>query len=240
MKRISLTILAATVLVHALLAVPASAQSDTTCSGVSAAAPTDPLLIARVGKAMPKVHFVLDADEGRKECPAAGAGCRDTAYLVPGDIVLALPGPHRGHLCASYANKRGRETSGWLPAASLIEVAPKAIDEAGWVGTWLRTEAEIKIRRGKQGLTVEGSATYGALDKSRVERGAVNLGEFDGAARRSGDTALVADKDIASFVTAPSDRCAVQMRRAGPYLIVEDNRACGGMNVSFTGLYVRR
>lgn len=240
MKRILLTTLAVAGVVHALLALPASAQSDASCGGISAAALSDPLVVARITKSAPKVHFVLDAGDGRQECPAAGAACRDTAYLVPGDVVLALPGPHRGHLCASYANKQGRETSGWLPAASLVEVAPAPVGEAGWLGTWVRTEAEIRIRRGKQGLTVVGSATYGAMDKSRVERGAVNMGDFDGAARRSGDTALVADKDIVSFDATPADRCAVQMRRAGPYLIVEDNRACGGMNVSFTGLYVRR
>jgi hypothetical protein len=30
------------------------------------------------------------------------------------------------------------------------------------------------------------------------------------------------------------------MRRVGPYLLVEDNRDCGGVGVSFTGLYRRK
>jgi hypothetical protein len=30
------------------------------------------------------------------------------------------------------------------------------------------------------------------------------------------------------------------MKRVGPYLLVADNMQCGGMNVSFTGTYVRK
>lgn len=33
--------------------------------------------------------------------------------------------------------------------------------------------------------------------------------------------------------------CAIAMIALGPYLVVEDNRNCGGANVSFTGIYQR-
>jgi hypothetical protein len=33
--------------------------------------------------------------------------------------------------------------------------------------------------------------------------------------------------------------CDVTMRRRGPYLVVDDNRNCGGLNVTFEGIYVR-
>lgn len=33
--------------------------------------------------------------------------------------------------------------------------------------------------------------------------------------------------------------CKVWMRRVGPWLVVDDNLACGGLNVSFRGVYRR-
>jgi len=45
--------------------------------------------------------------------------------------------------------------------------------------------------------------------------------------------------------TKPYDRgdeydCKVKMRRFADYLLVEDNRMCGGANVRFTGAYRRK
>lgn len=34
--------------------------------------------------------------------------------------------------------------------------------------------------------------------------------------------------------------CTVGLRRLGPWLVVDDNLACGGMNVTFRGVYRRR
>lgn len=159
---------------------------------------------------------------------------------MPGDVVLTLPGQHRGHVCASFANRSGRETHGWLPSDALVALPTPKIEDKDWLGAWVRTEARITIKRGKVGkLAIEGEATYGAGDPRRVASGAVNMGEFSGTARRSGDVVLVADSDVASFEAA-KDGCAVRMRRIGPYLLVEDNNICGGMNVTFSGLYVRR
>ena len=38
---------------------------------------------------------------------------------------------------------------------------------------------------------------------------------------------------------AASDVCAAKFELYGRYLLVEDNGRCGGVNVSFSGLYVR-
>ena len=155
--------------------------------------------------------------------------------------MLTSAGLLNGFACASFVNRRGTTTHGWLPAARLTTIPAKPADDASWIGNWQRVEASIKITRGKDGaLSAEGDATWGAGDKGRVARGAVNLGEFSGKLRRTGEIALVADDDLASFETAANDRCVVRMRALGPYLQVEDNRNCGGMNVSFTGLYTRR
>jgi hypothetical protein len=36
------------------------------------------------------------------------------------------------------------------------------------------------------------------------------------------------------------DDCRARLRLFGPYLAIEDNTGCGGMNVTFTGVYTRR
>lgn len=236
------SIISTLVLACTLTNVPVRAQSDGQCGGVGAVPVTDTIGVARVTKGQPRLHFSHDrgSEAGRGACPAQTPACRAAAFLVPGDVVLALTGQYNGHVCAAFVNRSGRETYGWLPAAAVQTVAEKPTGEKDWVGTWLRTEATIRITTGKRGLHVTGEATYGAGDKRRVDSGAVNTGEFDGAARRAGDVAFVADQDIASFEAAPGDRCVVRMRRVGPYLLVEDNTSCGGMNVTFTGLYVRR
>ena len=38
---------------------------------------------------------------------------------------------------------------------------------------------------------------------------------------------------------AAKDACAARLSLYGRYLFVEDNGGCGGMNVSFAGVYVR-
>jgi hypothetical protein len=223
-----------------LAASAALAQSDGQCAGVQGVPMTEAIAIARVVRPNDRLHFVHASEPSRRNCPDLSPGCRARAFLVPGDVVLTLPAPHKGYLCASFVDRKGTETTGWLPTGALAPVPAKADDEAEWVGRWRRTEAAITIARGKQGgLMATGEATWGAGDRRRVAEGGVNIGAFGGAMRRTGETRLVADNDVASFERAPQDRCAVRLRRIGPYLLVEDNMACGGMNVSFSGLYVR-
>ena len=217
----------------------AQAQADGQCDGAASGAITDAVAVARIG-GKGKTHFVQSPGPGRAECPGSSPKCRAPAYLLPGNVVLTAPEVRNGYVCASFINTRGVATNGWLPAAALTAVVTNAADDAAYLGTWQRVEASIKITRAPGGLTAQGEATWGAGDKRRVATGAVNMGDFAGKLRRTGDIALVADDDIASFEAAPKDRCVVRLRAAGPYLLVEDNRACGGMNVSFSGLYARR
>lgn len=43
-----------------------------------------------------------------------------------------------------------------------------------------------------------------------------------------------------TIVDAGDAQCEVRMRRVGRYLMVDDNRNCGGENVSFPGVYRAR
>ena len=71
---------------------------------------------------------------------------------------------------------------------------------------------------------------------------AVNEGDIDGdidARAPYGSFAILGDKQ-APFERAGEGDCAVELRQLGPYLLVQDNNNCGGMGVSFSGLYVKR
>jgi hypothetical protein len=217
--------------------VPVPANADGHCLPADL---TDTLGLARIGKAPGRVHFVRGVHES-KECPTSSAACRSRGFLVAGDVVLTSE--RRGEfVCATFVNARAQETSGWLPAAALenMPVVAAAVPQ-GWAGTWRRIEAEITIKPALHGeLTIDGTATWGGSDPARVARGAVRTGDLSGKARPVDGTLLLSDEPVASFEKAPESICAARMRRVGPYLLVEDNKACGGMNVTFSGVYVRR
>jgi hypothetical protein len=76
----------------------------------------------------------------------------------------------------------------------------------------------------------------------RVRRGAVNTGELAGSGKPRGQALAIGyDPDRSGFPPADDAAadCAAQLQLFGRYLMVRDNNKCGGMNVSFTGLYVR-
>ena len=201
---------------------------------------SDSVEVAHVAKSRARVNFIK-GEYDSKQCPSLAAACRSNAFLVAGDAVLI--NARRGDLvCATFANTKGLDTAGWLPASALqMNAHASAAVPSGWTGTWKRIEAEIRIKPALHGeLVVDGTAVWGSNDPGRVRKGTVRNGEIAGKAKPDGDALFFADAPADSFDNAPSTDCAIRMRRIGPYLLVEDNKACGGMNVSFSGIYVRR
>jgi hypothetical protein len=222
-----------------LLVTPAARAAEEPAGHCSGVAFGDTVGVARVTKSQRRVNFVRGVHED-KQCPSAAPQCRDKPYLLSGNVVLTTK-RFGDFVCADYVNSRGIETIGWLPAAALEAVEQGPLARAAWAGAWRRIEAEIQITLGAGGaLLVKGSATYGANDPQRAATGRVNLGELDGRSTPQGDTLFFSDQPAASFEEASDSVCAVRMRRVAQYLIVEDNKACGGMNVSFSGIYVKR
>ncbi|MGH6843688.1 MAG: hypothetical protein ACRECU_02990, partial [Methylocella sp.] len=84
--------------------------------------------------------------------------------------------------------------------------------------------------------------TYGSLDPDRVKRGAVNIGIIEGMTSPKGAALSFTMGEGATLPVDKGDEgdCKVWMRRLGPYLLVNDNNNCGGMNVSFSGVYTRK
>jgi hypothetical protein len=93
-----------------------------------------------------------------------------------------------------------------------------------WVGTWVAQEAEITIKRSGDELVVSGFAMWHHQ----------NTGEVNGKARPKGDLLQIGAEET------EEDACKVNLQSFGPYLLVDDNQNCGGLNVSFGGTYRRK
>ncbi|SFU33273.1 hypothetical protein SAMN02799631_00183 [Methylobacterium sp. 174MFSha1.1] len=189
-----------------------------------------------------RVPFVQGAS-GRKGCPGADPACREKAFLVPGNTVI-LGGTVPGFVCATYVGQKGAVRAGWLPENAVArEPTPPAPAPKDWTGTWTAPEQTIRIRPGKTAgtLAVEGDATYGTLDPDRVRRGAVNMGSVAGEAAPSGHTLAftMGDKGTLPFTAGAPTDCRLRLQLLSPFLLAEDNSACGGLNVTFANVYRR-
>jgi hypothetical protein len=214
-------------LLTSVSALPAVARE---CRDVTDRASFAELNIAEVKPDRARVSF------SNPVCTATAAkACEMKAFVVPGDVVL-VGEVFDAAACAIFVNAKGQLTSGLLPNASLRAPKVKLRETSdALVGNWTRTEASMFITPTSKGtLSVTGQATYGATDKGRVTRGAVNMGEVAFAGQPKANR--IAD----GWDKKDDPACAVDMIALGPYLVVADNRACGGANVSFTGIYRRR
>ena len=193
-----------------------------------------PLVVSKIVAAS-RVYFVKGSEDDTA-CPADTEACRKKAYLIPGDLVLTGRGRDR-FTCVAYQSPLARKqdwTNGWLPASALAPVAPMSSPQASdWVGTWSHAGCHISISRGEGGkLSIEGEQIYPAAQN-------VHTGVIGAVARPSGGTIAFAEDGSIPFDEAGDGQCRVRMQRVGPWLLVEDNGACGGIMVTFTGLYRR-
>ena len=197
-----------------------------------------PVTIAKIIADKPQVHFVKNASDNAA-CPADTDDCQDTAYLVPGDLMLV--GKTRGaYSCVSYqsaADRKQHWTLGWVRSTSLTPVLPTpSPSRADWIGAWIRAGGKITIRKGPHdSLKIGGEATYPAAD--RVHSGVIHAtaAPANGILQFAGDGA-------APFNQASVDAgdCLVRMQRISDLLVVQDNERCGGAMVTFTGFYRRK
>jgi hypothetical protein len=230
--------LAAAAVIAAASAVRAE---EAACGGLPDLSANGALTLGHISTAAARIHFIKDA-AAQAGCPNQKPACLERAYLVSGDRVIVSQ-RRDDFVCATYINPKGVETSGWLPAVAVADDKAGPVTPASWLGKWSRVEAEITVKTGKAGaLQIAGDATFGARDPARVKRGGVNVGEIAGDVMPDNDRLSFAMGDDA---TLPVDKgeeftCRVWMRRVGPWLIVNDNNHCGGLNVTFSGVYTRK
>jgi len=179
---------------------------------------------------------------------------RAKAYVVAGDLLVATATLGRFTRVA-YVNHHHRARSGWIESAALRQTFSPMPAPHTWRGEWIAGEidADIEISSGKMSdsLRLDANATWGTNDPVRVRNGAVHDGGF--AVEALPDKDLIAftvdwtrdQQGVQSLAALPYsagdvDDCRVAMRLLGPYLLVRDNDNCGGVNVTFSGLYRRR
>jgi hypothetical protein len=182
--------------------------------------------LARVrGEKGSRLYFYGE-EEG---CPGPAAKCRQKAYLVPGDEVVTSR-RFGDWVCAWYQPARGTETVGWLAADRLAPVeTPAQPALASWLGTWSFYDDEVRLSRGRSAgsLRVEGEATWVGVNPDNI-----HAGELSGEAAPAANILQLGGEDEYD--------CRATLRLVGPYLVVSDNKQCGGVNVTFDGVYRRK
>lgn len=193
-------------------------------------------------------RYFYSHGEARAGCSAVEP-CRTNAYVVAGDLLVASDvgtlgrGPTKW-VEVEYVSRSGRSTRGWLRDTDLKPYSEPLTPLRTWAGGWKRTEANITMRPGRPAgtIAVSGIATWGSSDPDRVRRGGINMGEIEGTFRpiQSKGGFTMGEAGSLPFDKGHESDCRVRFRLLLPYLLVEDNSNCGGMNVSFLGTYVRQ
>jgi hypothetical protein len=201
-----------------------------------------PITIAKIIADKPRTFFIKNVSDNAA-CPADTDACLQSAYLVPGDLVLVGKSHSAGgnaYTCVAYqsaTDRKQRWTDGWLPSAAMTPVMPApALLRSDWIGDWVHAGAEIVIKSGKkETVTIHGEAIYPAAQD-------VHNGVIDAEAKPSPGLLTFADDGSEPFDKASSDDglCLVRMQRVEALLVVEDNNQCGGVMVTFTGFYRKK
>ncbi len=177
-----------------------------------------------------KVFFVENAATCDKSkgacpvCPSEAPACASKSYVVPGNVVFT-GSAHKGYRCVMFVTARGASTMGYVPE-NRIETLPLPSPRLeDWKGRWKAgpsTTIDLKIKGDR--LVAEGDAFWKGQSTT-------NVGSMAGEAAPKGNR-----------VTFEDDQgiCRVTLAFYPPYLLSEDNDGCGGFNVSFTGVFLRK
>jgi hypothetical protein len=171
-----------------------------------------------------KSQFYQDMDG----CPAKAASCLTPYYVLPGDRVVT--GRSKGDFVCTYFPNAVGGTAGWMPrsrlAALLIDPKPPL---SRWFGSWANYDTNVHFTRSGRGLRVDGMAYWPSAHPALEQRlGGPNMGEISGLLRLTGNRAF-------------EPECKVTFHLLGDILIAADpTRVCDGMNVTFSGVYVRK
>lgn len=106
--------------------------------------------------------------------------------------------------------------SGWISASRWS--ADQSASKTSWVGIWQNDHAKLSVTTTEGRLHLVGNAIWQGV-------GDPHFGSFE------------FDATLQTDVVGLSGECEVQIRKVGDFLFAQDNKQCGGTNVSFDGLY---
>lgn len=121
-------------------------------------------------------------------------------------------------------------SSGWVHTQSLAIEPQKDVGLADWLGQWSDGFNTINITQQEKKLRVDGEAVwYGAMLESGEQ--VVHVGELGFLGLPEGRRLQHSEDDEYD--------CAAELIRVGAFMVARDNGRCGGLNVSFSGVYSR-
>lgn len=165
-----------------------------------------------------KLYFYDDA----KGCPSNEDMCKLKSFIIPKNEII-INKIQNGWACAWYQGKRN-ETVGWVKTKNLLRLKKEKMSRSKWLGKWVTEGSWINITNfNNTTMHISGLATWGVGDQT-------NTGELDSTIRPTNDRAIMDDEYA----------CKVNLVRIGKYLIVSDNHSCGGLNVNFDGVYLKK
>lgn len=170
-----------------------------------------------------RVYFYDDD----KNCPN-DKKCQRKSYLVKGNEVLTSR-TYGKYMCVWYQSKKGSEIVGWLPKDKL-EFTPMVYGIESYIGKWKFYDNDIEIQKTSDSkiFDVKGNAFWKGVGDN------IHIGELDGKAEWNGDVLLYGKDDKDEY------DCKVKLDLVWKYLVVSDNMNCGGANVTFSGVYVKK
>jgi hypothetical protein len=135
-------------------------------------------------------------------------------------------GRNQSWVCVAVPGKRPLDVwLGWLPEQRWQQTELKH-DLKDWTGIWQNTNAKLKISLSE---TQQLSATGHALWIGGV-MGTSHFGDFD-------ITGVPEDGVLVTSSSEPEYACHIALRLVGAFIVATENRNCGGMNVTFEGVY---
>lgn len=211
-----------------LLVSPASSQFDSNpenwCrNGAFPRDSTEFSLATIKAKKGARVYFYDDAED----CPN-GKNCRKKAYLISGNEVV-VSRKFGDWACSWYQPKKGAETVGWISLKNLAFTEMVQGIES-YAGKWSHYDNSIEIKKttSQKIFAVTGNAFWKGLGDN------IHIGELDGKAVWNEKFLAYGEDDKDQYA------CKVKFHLIGNYLIVSDNLNCGGVNVTFSGVYQRK
>lgn len=155
------------------------------------------------------------------QCPEAGiAKCASSKKLAKVGTPVVVAKQYKDWSCIGIATPDGYDEAAWVLTTTLNFVETPVTQ---WEGVYRFGENEITLSRdsGMDELKVQAKLFWHGSG-SKYE------GTFNGQAKPIDDTL-----DIVEL------RCTVAIRKVGSFLLVHDNRGCGGLNVRANGIYTR-
>jgi hypothetical protein len=130
---------------------------------------------------------------------------------APGWVQVAIPGSHPLDV-----------VFGWLRESDWSrQSTPTRTSASSWTGVWQNSDAKLNIKLESGRLHVDGHAIHPGINGPNFGSALFDGLPVDGVLRSQG---------------APDD-CRILLQRVGEFILGQDNGQCGGLNVTFNGVY---